>query len=84
MSPQIARKVLEYFFPGKLIIRKSPLTEKEKQVVAGLVNGLSYKMIAAMQNNSIETIRYHIKNIYKKLHVNSKGEVISKSLRGEI
>jgi len=33
---------------------------------------------------TIETIRSHIKNIYRKLHVHSKAEVISKSFRGEI
>ena len=41
-------------------------------------------MIADRMNVSIDTIRFHIKNIYKKLQVNSKAEVISKSLRGEI
>ncbi|MCX6150015.1 MAG: response regulator transcription factor [Ignavibacteriales bacterium] len=84
MSPQIARAVLEYFSPHKILKQNTHLTEKEKQVVACLVDGSSYKMIASQMNNSIETIRHHIKNIYKKLHVNSKSEVVSKSLRGEI
>jgi len=60
------------------------LTPKEKQIVIGLVDGLSYKLLADRMDVSIDTIRFHIKNIYKKLHVNSKTEVISKSLRGEI
>lgn len=85
MSPQIARKVIQYFQPGKkLLQKKSPLTPKEKEIVVGLVDGLSYKMIADRMDISIETVRYHIKNIYQKLHVHSKAEVISKSLRGEI
>ncbi len=84
MSPQIARKILEYFNPAKKEKAQSPLTEKEQQIVAGLVDGLSYKLIASNLGNSIETIRHHIKNIYRKLHVNSKAEVIGKSLRGEI
>ncbi len=85
MSPQIARKVIQYFQPGKkLSQKKSPLTPKEKEIVVGLVDGLSYKMIADRMDISIETVRYHIKNIYQKLHVHSKAEVISKSLRGEI
>ena len=50
----------------------------------GLVDGLSYKMIAKQVAISIETVRSHIKNIYKKLHVHSKAEVIKKSLTGEI
>ncbi len=84
MSPQIARKVLDHFKPFKQQALKSPLTGKEKEIVAGLVDGLSYKLIAAHQNISIETVRHHIKNIYRKLHVNSKAEVIGKTLKGEI
>ncbi len=87
MSPQIARKVIEYF--GKPNIGKkkeveSPLSAKEKEIVVGLVDGLSYKLIADRMNISIETVRFHIKNIYRKLHVHGKAEVISKSLKGEI
>jgi DNA-binding NarL/FixJ family response regulator len=84
MSPQIARKILEHFNPNKQEKNKSPLTDKEQLIVAGLVDGLSYKAIANNLGNSIETVRHHIKNIYRKLHVNSKAEVISKSMRGEI
>lgn len=87
MSPQIARKVIEYF--GKPAASKkkeieSPLSSKEKEIVVGLVDGLSYKLIADRMNISIETVRFHIKNIYRKLHVHGKAEVISKSLKGEI
>ena len=89
MSPEIARKVMEYFSPSsrKEAPQKksdSMLTPKEKELVVGLVDGLSYKMLADRMSVSIDTIRFHIKNIYKKLQVNSKAEVISKSLRGEI
>lgn len=86
MSPEIARKVLEHFNPSGKTQKKieSPLTPKEKEIVVGLVDGLSYKMIADRMDISIDTIRFHIKNIYKKLQVNSKAEVITKSLRGEI
>ncbi len=84
MSPEIARKVTEYFTPKKERTVASPLTPKEREIVVGLVDGLSYKMIADRLDLSIDTIRFHIKNIYRKLHVNSKGEIISKSLKGEI
>lgn len=84
MSPEIARKVIEYFNPKDSQKYESSLTQKEHEIVSGLVEGLSYKLIADRMNISIETVRFHIKNIYKKLHVNSKGEVISKSLKGEI
>jgi DNA-binding NarL/FixJ family response regulator len=85
MSPQIARKVIEHF--NKPVNEKKPesdLTAREQDIVNGLVDGLSYKMIADRFDISIDTVRAHIRNIYKKLHVNSKAEVIAKSLRGEI
>ena len=84
MSPPIARKVMEHFHTGRKHKVKSPLTDKEKEIVQGLVDGLSYKMIAGSASISIETVRSHIKNIYKKLHVHCKAEVIKKSLSGEI
>ncbi|MCB0291280.1 MAG: response regulator transcription factor [Calditrichaeota bacterium] len=84
MSPPIARKVIQHFNPDTQKRKASPLTPKEKEIVVGLVDGLSYKMIAQRMNISVETVRFHIKNIYQKLHVHSKAEVITKSLRGEI
>lgn len=82
MSPAIARKVVEYFAPRRTY--NEALTAKEQQVITAMVDGLSYKMIAARLGVTLETIRQHIKNIYRKLQVNSKGEVIVKSMRGEI
>lgn len=83
MSPQIARKVVAFFSAEKKSVQ-SPLSDKENEIVIALVDGLSYKLIADRLNISIETVRFHIKNIYRKLHVHSKAEVISKSLKGEI
>ena len=80
MSPSIARKVIKFFKSPKLQTN-SKLTEKENQVVSYLVDGQSYKMIAANLGNSVETIKTHAKNIYKKLHVNSKSEVVAKVLK---
>ena len=85
MSPQIARKVIQFFNkPDKKKEPESDLTPREQDIVNGLVDGLSYKLIADRFDISIDTVRAHIRNIYKKLHVNSKAEVITKSLRGEI
>lgn len=82
MSPVIARKVVDYFAPKRTY--NEPLTARERQVITGIVDGLSYKMIAARLNISLETVRQHIKNIYRKLQVNSKAELISRSARGEL
>ncbi len=84
MSPQIARKVIEHFSPSRKDEKQSPLSDKENEIVIAIVDGLSYKLIADRLNISIETVRFHIKSIYRKLHVHGKAEVIAKSLRGEI
>jgi DNA-binding NarL/FixJ family response regulator len=56
------------------------LTTGEKNVLELLVKGMSYKMIAADLGVSFPTVNFHLKNIYKKLHVNSATEAISKAL----
>ena len=83
MSPQVARKVVDHF-SGNQKPANSPLTAKENQVVEGLVDGLSYKLIADRHSISIETVRTHIKNIYKKLHVNSRAEAVKKALKDKL
>ncbi len=84
MSPQIARKVITHFNDRGQKQQESNLTNREQDIVNGLVDGLSYKLIADRLDISIDTVRAHIRNIYKKLHVNSKAQVIAKSLRGEL
>jgi DNA-binding NarL/FixJ family response regulator len=86
MSPSIARKIADHFMPKKAVTqtKKETLTERQQQIVSGLVDGLSYKLIASKLDISIDTVRDHIKKIYQLLEVNSKAEVITKSLKGEI
>lgn len=81
MSPQIARRVIERFQPVKKENSQHILSGREQQVVNGIVEGLSYKMLADRLDLSIDTIRFHIKNIYRKLHINCKAELISKTIR---
>lgn len=83
MTPSIARRVMEYFSPIKKVYDE-PLTQKEKQIIMALTEGLSYKLIGEKLLITIDTVRFHIKNIYRKLQVNSKTEVITKALKGEI
>lgn len=82
MTPSIARKVLEYFAPRRTA--DDQLTAKEHQIIRALTEGLSYKLIADRMSVSIDTVRFHIKNIYRKLQVNSKAEVIGKYHKGEL
>ena len=60
------------------------LSDREKQVLQLLVNGYSYKMIAADMFIAIDTVRSHIKKIYEKLHVNSKSEAVAKAFKDNI
>lgn len=83
MSPSIARKVIAHFqTPAKE--KKAQLTKREYQIVEGIVDGLSYKMIGERLGITFETAKQHIKNIYRKLEINSKAELIAKSFKGEL
>lgn len=74
MSQDIASQVIEYFKRGSSIIEM--LTKKEMQIAEALKMGMSYKMIAFENGVTIDAIRFHVRNIYKKLEINSKGELI--------
>jgi DNA-binding NarL/FixJ family response regulator len=82
MSPSIARKVAQHFMPKP---RKETdlLSPRQQQIMEGLVDGLSYKLIADKLSISIDTVRDHIKHIYKTLEVNSKAEVIRRALENK-
>lgn len=85
MSANIATQVLKMF--SSMNNSKGEdynLSEREKQVLQFLVNGYSYKMIAAEMIIAIDTVRSHIKKIYEKLHVNSKSEAVAKAFKDKI
>ena len=80
LSPQIARRVLAYFQPKKSVLslneKKIALTPKETLVIKHLVNGKTYKEAAAELGITVSGVRFHIKNIYQKLHINSRSELM--------
>ena len=78
MSPSIAKKVLSSFQQGKS--NKYFLSAREIETLQLLIKGYSAKMIAAELKISFDTARYHLKNIYTKLHVNCGKEAIVKAL----
>lgn len=80
-APSIAQKVLFTFQRQPQQAEFIQLTEREKEILKQLVNGLSYKMIADKVNLSFHTIHTHLRNIYEKLHVNSKGEAVAKAIK---
>ena len=79
MSPGIARMVIASMYRAhKPIANPYELTPKEKEFLASLSGGNSYKQIAAIFNVSLDTVRSHIKNIYRKLQVHSQVEAVNK------
>ena len=89
MSPSIARKVLNKMQSVQQYIKpeQSPdynLTPREKEVLACIVEGLSYKMVADKLGISYFTVNAHIKKIYEKLHVHSLGEAVALALKNRI
>lgn len=82
MSPSIALKVLSTFQEPK--VNPYDLTSREIEVLQRLVEGDSYKLIAYHYGISINTVEKHILHIYQKLHVNSKGEAITKAIRDKL
>jgi DNA-binding NarL/FixJ family response regulator len=80
MSSSIARKVVSSF--NNFRKPAANLTKREKEVLDLLCKGKSYKVIADDLFISPDTVRYHLKNIYKKLQVNSKYEAVIKALKG--
>lgn len=82
MSPEVARRVVTKFrnsAPGSDVSAR--LSPRERDVLDGLIDGLSYKMIAHRLSLSIDTVRSHIKHIYDKLHINSKAKAIAIALK---
>ncbi len=57
------------------------LTEREQEVLRGLVQGLAYKQVAAQLDISIDTVRTHIRALYKKLQVHSVAAAVTRAIR---
>ena len=83
MTPSVALRVMKYFNQSKPA-EDYKLTSKEKEVLALLAEGNSYKMVAAKLNITYFTVNTHIKNIYEKLHVHSLGEALSLTMKHRI
>lgn len=80
MSGQIARKVVASFHRKV----ESPLSERETEILRRLCDGQSYSVIAEGLFISGHTVRTHIKNIYHKLHVNSRAQAVNKALKDRL
>lgn len=82
MTGHIARKVVQYFnHRGSASGEMEKLSARERQVLEHLSRGVPYKEIAYDLAVSIDTVRAHIKGIYGKLHVHSRGEAVAKYMQ---
>jgi len=95
LTPDVARTVLSLLrentpkrIAGKFFNTGSPtkldLTEREHAVLQGLVKGLSYKQTALQLDISIDTVRTHIRAVYRKLQVHSVSEAVARAIRERI
>ncbi|MDX6183985.1 response regulator transcription factor [Flavobacterium sp. Fl-77] len=79
MSFAIAKRILQHFQESKVQVQSlALLTVTEKEVLELLAQGLLYKEIADKKSVTIDTIKKHIGNIYRKLQVSNKIEAINK------
>lgn len=87
MTPGIARRMLELFknnLQPATPAKDYNLTGQEKKVLQLLVEGKSYKLIAAELFVSVDTVKTHVSNTYAKLHVHSGTEAVSLAIRDKI
>lgn len=85
MSPEVARRVVKLFREFRPPERASHnLTLQETELLKLLIEGHNYKTAAAELSISINTVKFHLKNIYEKLQVHSKSEAVVKALRDKI
>ena len=84
LSGEIARKVLTFFQAPKADDGLAALSPREVEVLEALVEGHSYKAIAEKLFVSVHTVRFHLHNIYEKLHVNSRAEAVAKMMRHKL
>jgi len=80
MSPAIARKVIASMQLKPKMQKEYSLTERETEVLSLLGEGNSYSSIADEIHLSVDGVGYHIRNIYRKLQVNSKAEAVAKGI----
>jgi DNA-binding NarL/FixJ family response regulator len=78
MSPNIARKVISSFQKKQDL--DVDLSEMEQDILTELASGLSYKAIAEKIFLSVDGVRYHIRNIYRKLEAKNRAEAVAKGI----
>jgi DNA-binding NarL/FixJ family response regulator len=87
LSSSAAKKLVDYFHrngSAYSINKNYDLSPREKEVVAELVEGKTMREVARDLFISIDTVRFHSKNIYRKLKVRNQAELVAKTLREKL
>jgi DNA-binding NarL/FixJ family response regulator len=85
MSPEVARRVIRLFREIRPPSRGSHhLTPQEMELLKLLVEGHHYKTAADVMGISVNTVSFHLKNVYAKLQVHSKSEAVARALRDRL
>lgn len=80
MTPNIARKVIKTFHQPAPGDDEDQLNERELEILEQLAKGKSYAAIGKSVFLSVDGVRYHIRNIYRKLQVHSRSEAVTKGI----
>lgn len=83
LSPSVARGIVSHF-GGIRTGNTTIITERQREILRLLIDGKSYDAIAHALGISVETVRTHIKKMYRVLEVSNKAEAIAKWNRGEV
>ncbi len=86
LTPAIARTLLDLVrrigpSSGEAAPSRLNLTDREQDVLRCLVQGMAYKTTAATLEISVDTVRSHVRNIYRKLQVHSVAQAVGRALR---
>ncbi len=83
MSANIARKVVGYFYKSEAPVKEDDIkiTEREREILTEMSRGCSYQQVGDALFISVDTVRHHIRNIYRKMEVHSQSEAVSQALR---
>lgn len=84
MTPSIAARTLQLFRSGMRPAAdktEAQLNPRQQEILESIVTGMSYRLIGEKYFISVETVRYHVKNIYEILQVHSRYELMAKRRR---
>jgi DNA-binding NarL/FixJ family response regulator len=93
LTPGVARTLLELvrdplprprFRDAAAAPRRVDLTQREQEVLRALVQGLAYKQIASTLGISLDTVRSHVKHVYRKLQVHGVAEAVGRAIREKL